>query len=1083
MLIVSGDPGRMGEILEASPSACHTLRYVSTNFRYGNIKPTVMFMCVCVRAYRTSTSDLVGGNVNTIVPRPFNELHNSYMFHFGTTGRGVLMNSTRTMLALDGSRNLIPLILRIHEIPPREDDSSTAPRFSATLKSPQTDENFVMFDNEKNKFRILHADSTSFSRLFGLTGEQVEDEDYLIGDYVPQLKVQTDDDSTASGNNSRGRGLSSSMNKCSSHDIAEKQGADHQAFLNDMLSQPEHTTIQVRRTAEKNLDKVLAKFSKIPVRGYGYVYLLAWKVISTKVRRRRGRSSVNSVDGGWPSEFSPGLCPMRNQESVEKSPRDDVPESKAQSSSRASPPFFSATAKDKSCRTTSLGESANGMDPEEQGVVHQASSLDGFQWAKTRSGKGVSGGGESQGRSSTGSSSSAKRLLHHVTSNGITGVKPVLNKTRIALVICVGLFIIYSAVGWSEMERITLGSIDFMESAKASNEELISYLAVLSSILFAHVPNTPYSGMVNEKAAMWSLLENRVSRYFDASELSSDFADKLGGTTENEEQKKQYEVINRFTGDKETLSTKETRDFAQAHLRQLLRGFNITDFVPGNTPHHGTILFDNTEPVLAAVNSSTFRRIEQFHDVTTSYVRNMEIILFTVLVITVGAIISVLVYYLLRLHRNNRNILKTFLLLPIGEVKRQRSSATKSLKDHIERTSNAELDLDDDSESEDNSAEVADTDQLTGEQSNPTKAVELDAAADDNITNKPPTDSHVKVQPSGLGNGSNRYRHSQLQDFRKYKDSKKFLVFSVLKVLSPLAFLIAWAFSLFGTVQTTFTTLEQETERLEFAELSVGDWIQYQQQLALLSLRTPFPDTNFGNASAAQLQGYRQEAFLNRNMALQRMSIVINGQTEQMGILPLGSFELEIWAGDVCSSLSEQLASRCQDSPLRFGLRPYIRNYLNDGLTVMSKLPPIPRDNDVAMQKLENDAKLQSKFRSFRDAIIPLAEEALQLFADQSIRNAQNTVDTALTSVQVLTAVFVISLAVSIIVITIPAMERVGDALNSAFQLLVLIPEDLLHSHRKLRHQIHDLTENLTAEESSDDAMMILASQGKEKDS
>ena len=1022
------------------------------------------------------SSDLIGINISHIVPRPFAEFHNSYMYHFGTSGQGVMINTTRTMLALDGVKCLLPIIMRIHEIPPREDDSNAAPRFSATLKSPTTEENFIMFDNEKNKFRILHADSNSFSRLLGLTGEQVEDEDFLVGNYLPKLKVQTDDDSSTLGGHSRGNLLAASMHNLSSNDVANKLSADHQAFLNEMLSQSEHVTLETRNACEKTLDKILGKITKIPVRGYGYIYLLAWKSPVTKSKRTKKRTSVASEKPAS-LDFAPGRCPMSGKEDL-------MMYSSDQSLCSSSPPFSTAE-EDNRDHTASLSESAHGVDPEDQGDLQKKTSLDEeFSWAKPRSNRGGGAGAESQGKSSAGTSSSAKRLLHHVTSNGITGVKPILGKTRIALTISVLLFIVYFAVGWSEVERITLGSIRFIESIRASNDELISYLAMLSSLLFAHIPNTPYSGMVNDNAAMWTSVEDRVSRYFASSDLSNEFVDLLGGITQSEELKRKFEVINRFTGDKEMLSTKETRDFVQAHLRQLLRQYNITDFVPGQTPHNAMVLFDNTGPLVNAINSSTLSRVSQLHEVTDSYVWNMEIIIFTMMCLTISSFTFVLTYYLLRLHRNNREILKTFLLLPLNEIKRQGLAATKSLKEHIQRASENELDLDGDSESENDSL----VDFGAGEEEGEPEDSPINPQCPDDLLktignfNAGAESASRPSQHQLSAYKTKMRRQSQLRDFRRHKDSKKFLIISVLRVLSPLAFLIAWTFSLFGAVQNTFSILEQETERLEFSELSIGEWIETQKQLALLTLRMPFPDTTLGNASTAQLWENRREALLNRNMAVQRMAFIINGQTDKMGTLPLGSIEREIWTGDVCSSLPKGLGPQCSETPLRLGLRPYIRSYLNDGLTIMSKLAPISEDNAVAMQQLADDEELQVEFRAFRNAIIPLAEEAARLFALQSIEKSKETVDVALRSIQVLTAVFVIVFAISIVLITVPAMERVGSALNSSFQLLFLIPEDLLQSHKKLRQQVCRVTENLAAEESGEDAMMLLASQNKEID-
>ena len=997
------------------------------------------------------------------------------------------------MLAVDGVRNLIPIILRIHEIPPLQDDPSAAPRFSGALRVPATEENFILFDNEKHKFRILHADSTSCSRFLGLVGEQLEEEDHPIGDFVPKLKVASEDDGTGI---TVGNGYGGSMRKQSSVDVLDQQTMQNQEFLNERCSQSEHVVTHVEQTATKGLEKVLARISKFPVRGYGDVYLFAWKYQNKTKRRRASISLHNSGEERTGSvDFSQGLCPVLSSDKASSS-----------SGNSTHPRHVSYPSSD-----TPIDERCTQLLPNYDDSINtnrsQGVTSDPKQSQETKVFSGASVGNEivqskrsecpqksaeaisaprsvqySQGRSSTGTSTSVKQFLHHVKDNGITGVKPILNKTRILLIISLGVFVVYAAVGWSEIDRITNDSVAFLDSTNAANAELISYLGVISSLVFAHLPNSRFPGMAGGLLSSWKDLDDQINRYFAASDISAVYAEKLGGITGIEELKTKHEVIHRFSGAKQALSTKEIREFVRARLRQLVKESNITDFIPGDTPRHALILFDNKSPVVEAMNSSTLKRMEQFRNTTDNYVRNTEVTLVVVLCVTIVTLAFFLIRFLLHLHANKQDILKTFLLLPLSEIKSQRSDAMKSLKEQLQRTRNTDFVEDDDSTAEHNSLDDFEPEIETECEKPQDLLIQL---VDNKIDKqREQTQKSPSATPAGspLLSPSNKRnvnvqsrRNSQLQDFRNHKNPKKVFAHSLVKVISPLLFMIGWAFSVFVIVGSMFDILRQKAVHVEVAGFAAGGWIEYQQQLALLSLRMPFPDTYIGNASRNQLTEFRQHFLDERNLMVQRLSLLADGHNQH-------GKDTGISDGNACFWLPDELSSDCRTTSLRFGLRRYTRDYINIGLNIMSKLAPISDDNETAMDKLAYDEKLQNMFRSLHATTTPLTEKAAFVYCTQRIKNAEDTIGRAKVSVQIVTVICVIGFAICLVMITMPTMERAGATLNSAFQLLALLPESLLQSHRTLRHQVHRLIHSLAAEEKSEDAMLLLALQNREMD-
>jgi PAS domain S-box-containing protein len=79
-VIVSGENGHIGEILQVNAKACSI-------FGYGN-------------------NDLVGKNINILMPRPFSELHNSFLMKYVETGKGKLINN-RVILPVKGKQGYL----------------------------------------------------------------------------------------------------------------------------------------------------------------------------------------------------------------------------------------------------------------------------------------------------------------------------------------------------------------------------------------------------------------------------------------------------------------------------------------------------------------------------------------------------------------------------------------------------------------------------------------------------------------------------------------------------------------------------------------------------------------------------------------------------------------------------------------------------------------------------------------------------------------------------------------------------------------------------------------------------------------
>jgi hypothetical protein len=105
IITVSADVSRIGEILDVNMAACRMLA-----------RPR---------------SELVGHNVKIIVPRPISTIHDALMLRFTRKGTTYVIDTVRSLFAVDSQNCLIPIRINIREAPPSETDPQ--PRMIALM--------------------------------------------------------------------------------------------------------------------------------------------------------------------------------------------------------------------------------------------------------------------------------------------------------------------------------------------------------------------------------------------------------------------------------------------------------------------------------------------------------------------------------------------------------------------------------------------------------------------------------------------------------------------------------------------------------------------------------------------------------------------------------------------------------------------------------------------------------------------------------------------------------------------------------------------------------------------------------------
>ncbi|KAA0156292.1 hypothetical protein FNF29_01085 [Cafeteria roenbergensis] len=109
------------------------------------------------------SSTLLGSNINTIIPRPISDVHDSFLAKFVQTGTSKFLDSTRLMVAQHSAGHLFPVRFRIFETPPSAEDMR--PKLTGLIAPVTTDDGFFIIGDESFDFTILSVCLKSASIL------------------------------------------------------------------------------------------------------------------------------------------------------------------------------------------------------------------------------------------------------------------------------------------------------------------------------------------------------------------------------------------------------------------------------------------------------------------------------------------------------------------------------------------------------------------------------------------------------------------------------------------------------------------------------------------------------------------------------------------------------------------------------------------------------------------------------------------------------------------------------------------------------------------------------------------------------
>ena len=1078
---------------------------------------------------RRPKDELIGNNVNTIIPKPFSLVHDIYLRRFARTGISKIVNTNRSLLAIDGSAALIPLILNFREIPPDVNDESASPRVSAFIRSPKTEEHFMLFDGQSNGYKILHADTLTLSKVMGMTAQQLNETEVSAADYLSDLKAfgETDDDSVSSWESSENHEGSKRVLQIKSAEQSRKNlkkaasnpngmslvdtslGLGGELFLQSLEQSGEYSKINFENVADEEVQKVEARIQTIPVSDYGTVFLLAWKIPASRKRKQKKHTEQKQQNTRRETEkeeqatgsfiVSSSSCPFSKSMASRSMDKTSFPHPFESDSSSVEHtetkghvplslvvPTRSASNQDEIPevgRILSQSQSDNeerdltdrspfphALKPEGKSTQNQDvtdSFTEGSQKRKRADGRASSVGT---------SAASVTRMIQTVVGNTSTGMKPLILKLQCILIASMVVFVALTVTVPTVLDSRYTTFHEQAQSAETAASEMVHFDETKTILAKLHITNSPFEKAVESQTSLWSFFKEVVQTYSNQMDLSRSSIITVGGEARDKELTTHFEMTDTQNADSETLSIDEIRDYMHSHLHALTSGANVSvaqQFLPGNTTRHAVLILDNAEKYTKAINDSTKTRISVLSEATVNLQEQLAIILACVSVLGLIFVLGMVVYLLSMINTSRNNILTTFLYIPQASAKLIAGVAAQSLKEHIEKVTKSDLgennDSDDDSLSLASGTEADEN--ADGSDRMPQKEAHL------NDKSKVTSDDYLRRGSAGsIGSGVKKFRKGSgsgiMSEVREHTNTSKFMIKSLTHVALPLIPFIVWVVFFAVDASLIMRDIREEVGRSYEIEQTVVDLIDYQRNLHSLAFRVTLPDTALGTASLQVREGYENNLRMLSRSILRRVDKVIHGG-KSIGGDDINGYEnsrLErgVFVEDACIILEGKIASRCEDTPLAEGFQNFLREFLNDGSHILSELPSLYVGNAEALDKLAKDTSLQKKIQRLNS--IDIAVQIGTQLAKRAIQSSVDEMDESMAHQQITTVFCSVFFILTTIIVSRPTVNQAGKSLMASFQSLVLIPEEVLASNRHLRKKMKTLTGAISSSKGVDDS-------------
>jgi len=169
--------------------------------QFGAITSANMGAC---NMFGCSVGDLVGAPVSTIIPAPFNSMHDGFLHTFLRADRASLfMNRPQHVFATRRNGTIFPIVLRLRQLSGGLQGSAFLAVISEKKVAPS--DHFLLYDTASSR---VHAVSAGCAALLGIDAATLNDplNPVSVKDVLPAALSATNEDTDGSLNH-KGKGL------------------------------------------------------------------------------------------------------------------------------------------------------------------------------------------------------------------------------------------------------------------------------------------------------------------------------------------------------------------------------------------------------------------------------------------------------------------------------------------------------------------------------------------------------------------------------------------------------------------------------------------------------------------------------------------------------------------------------------------------------------------------------------------------------------------------------------------------------------------------------------------------------------
>ena len=168
LITISAKPDSLGNINSVNNAGLRMVRVCSRHPpRLPRMPPHPPFWLPHTQ-FGLSAREVVGRNISTLIPEPIASVHQRYLEAYLTSGKEVMLNTTRTVFGLHSRGHIFPMNMGLRAM---------HPGFGALVQAIPSEDNFILVRQQDLRLCACSLESLA---MLGVTPEVYNNEDVSV---------------------------------------------------------------------------------------------------------------------------------------------------------------------------------------------------------------------------------------------------------------------------------------------------------------------------------------------------------------------------------------------------------------------------------------------------------------------------------------------------------------------------------------------------------------------------------------------------------------------------------------------------------------------------------------------------------------------------------------------------------------------------------------------------------------------------------------------------------------------------------------------------------------------------------------